>query len=270
MDDSDFDAILAGTDAAAADDAATASEEPAPELPPSDVPDADPAQTSPETPVVAADSAPVVAEAPVAAAPAPVAPVKPTWDSPENPYAAEAIQHRQLKAALAEAQRATAQREAARQITDLADGDPERQAQLVKVLSNVATPLVQQNQQLSRDTEQAMKIATAMHLAMRATLSDDQIKAVAEEMAPIMALNGVEAMEGAVLGKTATRQHYQTQLSAKDSRIAELEAQVAARNDLANRRVNGADVVDTGVGAGVGGNPADAGTIDDYFERLWG
>lgn len=240
MDDAVWNEIiggLAGPDDSAVEEAATEAATPESEVPP----------TEDATDEIATEDA---SPAPEAVAPVTTPPVveKPNWDTPENPHFQEAQALRQLReAALAERQRIQAEK-IKTDLVGLADGDSERLQQINGILTQVTTPLVERAQVLEQRATVTEKTLAAMVVAMRSSLTDDQIKSIFDEHAHLMSVDGVETMERLAYGKRDMTRQFQTELSKRDQQIEELRRQIASQGQLAERQRSGADLVDGGSG----------------------
>lgn len=271
MDDNGWDQLFGMTEAdAPAGEAVTETAPP----PDEQAPLATEAAPEPEAVTAPVETEPIVTEPVVAAtepasAPAPEQAFDWRTDPEAQAALAEAEQFRQIKAQLAEAKRLQAQQAFRQQLTDLADGDSERMQQISGLIAQATTPLQQQYVQTEQRATTAEKTATAMLIAMQAALSDEQRQQVLAEMDALMTVEGPDAMERLAFGKRDAFKQYQTELSAKDAQIAELQRQLAARAELVARQATGADAVDGG-----GGSTADldrltrmdrATTNDEFF-----
>lgn len=272
MDDETWDAIL---------DTLTAGEPAAEEVvAETTAPEDDPALTTDDGPseiVADAPSEPLSAAAAEDTA-EPESDPAPAFDWRTDPEAQAALQEaeqfRHLKAQLAEAQRIRAAQEFQRQLTDMADGDPERYQQLTGMLARATTPLQQQAQAAQQQAETTAKAASALFIAMEAVLPEELKAQILAEHEALMAVEGIETMQRLAFGKRDSQRQVQQAIAAKDAEIAELRKQLAARADLAARQATGADAVDGG-----GGTAADldirdrlrnAESFDDYWALLMG
>lgn len=277
MENDGLDDVFAGDVTPAVDEAATAAAAPEVESPP--IEGSSDAAAIPEA---TADAAPPVVpgSAPESAAPAQAAePEPPTtpaidWEHPElQAIRADAEQHRQLRAQLAEAQRLRQQQEFQQRVTDLADGDLERMQTINGLVAQATTPLMQHLQGTETRATSAEKALTALLISTRANLPEEQVSTLLAEMEALMGVEGPELMERVAFGKRDLAHHYQTNLAAKDTRIQELERQISAQTELAQR--GNADAVDSGTGLPAGSSDrkarmAAAKTDDEYFDALWG
>lgn len=265
MDDAVWNEImgsLAGPNDSAVEEAATEAATPeSDELPTNDAPDE----------IAMEDASP----APEAVAPVTTPPVveKPNWDTPENPHFQEAQALRQLReAAFAERQRMEAEK-IKTDLVGLADGDSERLQQINGILSQVTTPLVQRAQGFEQRANVTEKTLAAMVVALRASLPEEQVKAVFDEHQHLMSVEGVETMERLAYGKRDMSRQFQAELSKRDQQIEELRRQIASQGQLADRQRSGADLVD----GGSGGVPntdfttqmREAKDMDSYFDAFF-
>lgn len=268
------DMLSAGDDAPAVEETAIAAAAPEEESSPG-VSDAD-------TPLPES-----IADDPVAAAAAEPEP-EPTvpeinWEHPElralreqaERDRQEAEQNRAIKAQLAQIQRQKQATDFQARLAELADGDPERLQQLNGIVAQVATPAVQQMQFAQQQAETTAKALAAMWIAAKANLDDTQLQTLQGEMEALMGVEGPDLMERTAFGKRDFMRANQAAITERDRRIAELEQQIAAGNQLAQREANGADVVDSGQG-GIAGNLTreermrSANSMDDYWSALTG
>lgn len=224
------------------------------------------------------ESAPV--EEVEAEAPEPEQPAQPPptpeidWNRPELVAMRQKAERlEQFEQAVVQAQRLKQQQDLQNQITEWADGDPERLQQINGTIAQVVTPVVQQAQAFQRRAESVEKTASAMWIAMQAHLDESQIAAVRDEVEALMSVEGVEVMQRAAFGKRDAMRTHQAEVAARDARIRELELQIASQGQLAERERTGADLVD----GGGGGPPLDrvtrmreAQTFDDYWSGMTG
>ncbi len=263
--------ISAEDDAPAVDEAAT--EAAAPEV------DASPDAIVADTPLPESDPVAAIAAEPE---PEPTVPAI-DWEHPElkalreqaERDRVEAEQNRAIKAQLAQIQRQKAATDFQAKLAELADGDPERLQQLNGVIAQVATPAVQQMQAAEQQASSAQKLAAAMWIAAQANLSDEQIAVLKAETDALMAVEGPDLMQQTAFGKREFMRQNQAAIAERDKRIAELEAQIAAGTQLAQREASGADAVDSGQGGIAGDLTRDermrrATNADDYFAGLFG
>lgn len=267
MDDSTFDEILASFNPPAAE--STATEAAAPEgddLPNDDSLDAIDAQPSPEPDAEAESAAPPEAPAPPPAI---------DWNHPElaalkqqaetNRQQAEAFRLVR-QAVLAKQQQEAAQRFQT-DLTDLADGDPERSQKIATMLAQVQAPLQQRLQTVEKDAAYGTKLASAFHMAMRAELPEEVLRSVIDRTNELMQFEGPQVMERMAL----SRKEQSAREQALDRRVKELERQIAASQVVSTRQARGADAVDGGGGSA----PLDfdtrlrqADTLDDFFKVM--
>lgn len=229
------------------------------------------ASPSPTSESVVIESSPVeaaVIETPVQTQPSPI-----DWNHPELKVVREQAQaHQQLMAGIEEAKRLKAHREFQERMSELADGDPERLQQINGLVANATTPLVQQMQQYEQHLHGTQKEFTAFIVAAKAVLPEETFQQIAQEMAPLLTVEGAEAMESIAFGKKQTIQTYESKLATQNQRIKALELQIAAGAQLAER--GDADRVDSGGGSPSGDNRRsalqNAKTEDEYFATLFG
>lgn len=276
MENDGLDELFAVESPLAVEDAATVA----------DAPEAGFSPTEPSNevviPEVAADAQPLVATIPAsdpvpAQAPEPET-AKPAidWEHPElQALRADAEAMRGLKSKVEEARRLKEQTDFQNKLHEFADGDSERLHELNSLMAAQTAPLRNQVQQYEARTNDVEKALAAFVVAAKANLSDAQVETLRTEMEALMAFDGPEVMERTAFGKRDFIQQHTQALSAKDQRIAELEAQIAAKNELAERDASGADRVDGG-----GGMPfqssdrkarmENAKTDDEFFDAMWG
>lgn len=281
MDDSAWDEImesLAGTEPSATEDAATsaamAPEEASPPNQDSTVPPPEAtAPTETAAPVAESEPAPVSPPEPEASAP-PAEP--PDWRAaPEAQALIEKAKRWELIEQRAEeTRRLQAQQQIVSRVQELADGDADRHQQLTGLLAEVATPLRQVAVQEAERATASEKLASALLIAMDAVLTDEQKQQILAEHQTLMGVEGVETMQRLAYGKRDAARQYSAQMAAKDARIAELERQIAAQQEIAQREATGADAVDGGGGSNT---PPDLRTqleqaedMDAYFAAMFG
>lgn len=267
LDDEDFIGLMAELDATAA-----------PAEP--DAPETESAPTESESPVAAQATEPVSQTAPVATEPpvvetsaAPAAPAPPAWDSEENPHFAEAMQLRQLRAAMERQRQMLEGQQVQREIEELADGDSERLQKVVGLLTRTADPLQQQVGALNERAHMAEKQAAAMLVAMQQHLSEQQFAELRDEVNTLLRVEGVDVMESVAKSRKGLSAETQRRMAAQDARIKELELQLAARQANAQADATGAHTVDAGASGTVPASWYDranqATTEDDYFDALF-
>lgn len=266
MDDDAFASVMAGIDSPAGDAAtAAAPGDGSPPVDPTENPAPEPAPETPEqAPAPAPDQAPDPAPA---VETQPAQPPAPAWDAPENPYLADARWAAQVREQLVAAQEQQRQAQIAQSFADLHDGDPEQQRKLFGLLQQVQEPLTRQAQGMEQRSVQSEKAATALWIAAQAVLPEAQREAVKARMEQLMALDGPEAMQRVAFTERDVTSKFAGQLTERDQRIADLERQIAARTQGADRDARGADRVDGGTAGAPSAAPVN---IDDYFTRLFG
>lgn len=202
-----------------------------------------------ETPVEAVQAEPVAEPEPVVetAPPAAPEPVVPVWDSPDNPYYAEVQRHREAAARL---ERLQAEKLRAERVKGLADDDPMRAREIAQFVAEQQTPLVQEVEALKVEANQVSKLATVLDETVRLFAPPELVGQIEAEVKRVMALNGgPELIRADLHMRKSERDTFQTQLAALQAQNAELQKQLDARNQLAQRAERGADVVDSQTGA---------------------
>jgi len=284
MDDSTWDEII-GTmtagDPSAADDAATdaAAPEDDPALtedPTTDDSPVDDSFTDDAPADDGGDPEPVQATAPE---PQPAPTPAPDWR--QDPEAAAALEKAQrfdqLAAAMEQARALQAQEAFRRQLDELSDGDAERHQQLTGLLAQATAPLAQQVQAATVRAESTAQTTSALWLAIEDVLDDATRAKVLETHGKIMERLpqvGPFALQDMIRERKTGQSELNRALAAKDAEIAALRKQVAARQQLSDRQLAGADRVDGGGGTAL---PTDqrarmeqAGSMDEYMAALFG
>lgn len=177
-----------------------------------------------------------------------------------------------LRAALQQMRAQKAAQDFQNRLTDLADGDPERLQHLNAMVAQVATPAVQQAQQAIRERDQLGKVFSAYVVASKAHLDEETQRTLMGEMEALMAVDDPHLMERAAFGKRDTVRLYEQKLADKDRQLRDLQLQLAARSEIAQR--GPADLVDGGGGGGAGSDWESrldqAEDMDAYMRALFG
>lgn len=238
-------------------DASSATPEPQADAQPPD------AQAAPESQARTGEQAP-------APPPEPATPSTINWDAPENPYVADATAARQMRQYMQQLEAIQREQALQQQIAEITDGDPERANALNQVLAQMRGP----QQQAQSDAERNAKLATVMHIAMKAHLPEEQLTQVLDEVNRAMAVQGgPQDAERDIVGRLTERKQFRSQLSAQEAKIAELQKQLAAVGATQQRLESGADRVDGGSSSGAPSGTyyeqaAQAETFDDFWKAL--
>lgn len=202
-------------------------------------------------------AAPTEAQAPQ---PAPV-----NWDDESNPYLAQAREFERIRQAAQAVQARQAVEQTQKAITDLAEGDLDRQAQIHQLIDRIATPLQQQARQYEERATTGEKATAALWIAAQSLLDAGQVETLKTRMGQLMSVDGPDQMERLAFAERDAKKVYDAQLAEKDRQIADLRKQIGAQALLADRQARGADVVDAGRGASAAAPTTNLTTFDDWF-----
>lgn len=243
-------------------------------------PEAEPTLTDETAPESVPDAPAAPASVAPAVEPEPASEPEPPYDWRQDPeYQQAAAKARQLdaiRAAAEQAQRIRQQEELQRFAHELADGDAERLNQINAWAATLTTPYQQQVQQARQQVEATAQTASALWLAVEKVLDDEaraNVLAAHEHILERLPQVGPFALQELIQEQRAGQRQLNAALSEKDARIADLERQLAARTELAQRQQTGADAVDGG-----GGTAADldfrtqleqAQDFDEYWKLMF-
>lgn len=271
------DVFVADEGAPAVDEAATQAAAPEAESPPSTEPSFS----------HAADPDPLVAAAPDAEPGPPVefeaepepGPPEIDWNHPELAafkQQADAARQKaeqfdglqQQLARIAEQKRA---QDFQNRLRELAEDDPERLQHLNGLVAQVAAPAVQARDQAIQDRDRLGKAFSAFVVSAKAHLDESQMQTLMGEMEALMAVDDPHLMERAAFGKRDTVRLYEQKLADKDQQLRDLQRQLAARSEIAQR--GPADLVDGGGGSSAGSDWTTrldrAEDMDAYMDALF-
>lgn len=216
----------------------------------------------------------IVASVPETVETTPPAPPPIDWEHPDlKPISEKAKKLEQLEQALAEQQRVRAAQQTQADIEELAEGDAERHQKLVGVISKFTTPLQQQAQNAEQRAHFSEKQATALLIALKAELSEDQFSPIFARYGALMELEGPEVMEKIAYADRDAKRQWSQERSTYESQIAELRQQLAATQEVVGR--GAADLVDGGTGVAAESRSREdrmrsATTFDDYWAGMTG
>jgi hypothetical protein len=176
------------------------------------------------------------------------APAQPNWDDQSNPYLQ---QMNQLAAAVRERkaqQEYERQQEAARErIRALADGDDVLAQQIEAAIAEQIAPYQQMAQQVEQAKFLRDKQLTAMHIALEHETDDAVRERIREHIEDLTRFDDPDQMVRTATSKKQQRDEQAKALKAKDDLIAQLQAQVAASQQVTARKAEGADATDAAV-----------------------
>jgi hypothetical protein len=177
-------------------------------------------------------------------------PIRPNWDSPDNPYYEPAKKLTQLQQLTQRLQEQQAEKLAQERVRALADDDPQRVAEIQQFLAQTQQPLWQQLDVKEQEVEYAAKLATVYDEAVKFVLTPEQHALVRSEAERMMRLpGGPDYLQHDLATRTSERSQYQQQLDKANKRIAELERGTSVAAQVNDRLERKADLVDSGSGA---------------------